>query len=51
LLNRHLLSFDLDGSASSLATIDQTDVGISSALPLALAFSVLPKLRPGPALR
>jgi hypothetical protein len=35
-----------DGSASSLARIDQTDVGVSSALPLALAFSVLPKLRP-----
>ena len=34
-----------DGSASSLARIDQTDVGVSSALPLALASSVLPKLR------
>src|SRR5260370_2438819 len=43
---RHLLSFSLDGSASSLARIDQTDVGLSSALPLALAFSVLPMLRP-----
>src|SRR2546425_8620950 len=46
---RHLLSFSLDGSASSLARIDQTDVGISSALPLALASSVLPMLRPLPA--
>src|SRR2546425_12457696 len=43
---RHLLSFSLDGSASSLARIDQTDVGISSALPLALASSVIPMLRP-----
>ena len=42
---RHLLSFSLEGSASSLARIDQTDVGISSALPLALAFSVIPMLR------
>jgi len=39
-------SFALEGSASSLARIDQTDVGVSSALPLALASSVLPKLRP-----
>src|SRR4051794_24356366 len=39
-------AFCFDGSASSLARIDQTDVGISSALPLALAFSVLPKLLP-----
>jgi hypothetical protein len=46
LLNRHLLSLSLDGSASSLARIDQTDVGVSSALPLALAFSVIPMLRP-----
>jgi len=45
LLNRHLLSLLLDGSASSLARIDQTDVGLSSALPLALASSVLPMLR------
>ena len=44
--SRHLLSFSLDGSASSLARIDQTDVGLSSALPLALAFSVIPRLRP-----
>jgi len=33
-----------DGSACSLARRDQTDVGISSALPLALAFSVVPML-------
>src|SRR6266705_297547 len=38
-------SFALDGSTSSLARIDQTDVGISSALPLALASSVIPMLR------
>ena len=38
--------FVFEGSASSLARIDQTDVGLSSALPLALASSVLPKLRP-----
>src|ERR1035438_7860081 len=45
-LHRHLLSSSLEGSTSSLARIDQTDVGISSALPLALASSVLPKLCP-----
>ena len=32
------------GSADVLATSDQTDVGISSALPLALASSVIPRL-------
>jgi hypothetical protein len=39
-----LLSLCSDGSASFLARIDQTDVGISSALPLALASSILPML-------
>ena len=34
-----------DGSASSLARIDRTDVGISSVLSLALASSVFPMLR------
>jgi hypothetical protein len=43
--NLHLLSLCYNGSATSLARIDQTDVGISSALPLALASSVLPMLR------
>ena len=43
--HRHLLSLCDDGSATSLARIDQTDVGVSSALPLALASSVLPMLR------
>ena len=38
----------LVGSSSPcvLAMFDQTDVGISSALPLALASSVIPMLRP-----
>src|SRR3954451_8541314 len=39
-------AFCFDGSVSSHARIDQTDVGVSSALPLALAFSVIPKLLP-----
>src|SRR3974377_2236883 len=34
------------GSACALAISDQTDVGLSSALPLALASSVLPMLCP-----
>ena len=34
------------GSACFLAISDQTDVGVSSALPLALAFSVIPMLCP-----
>ena len=34
------------GSTGFLAILDLTDVGISSALPLALAFSVIPRLRP-----
>ena len=42
--HRHLLSLYSDGSASSLARIDQTDVSLSNALPLALACSVLPML-------
>ena len=46
LANRHLLSLSCGGSTSSLARYDQTDVGLSGALPLALAFSVLPRLRP-----
>jgi hypothetical protein len=43
---RHLLSGFTDGSTCFLAFSDQTDVGLSSALPLALASSVLPMLRP-----
>jgi hypothetical protein len=35
----------VDGSASSFARIDQTDVGLSSVLPLALASSVVLLLR------
>ena len=34
------------GSTSLLAISDPTDVGLSSALPLAVAFSVLPRLHP-----
>src|ERR1035441_1525389 len=45
LANRHLLSLSCGGSTSSLARCDQTDVGLSGALPLALASSVLPRLR------
>ena len=46
MLNRHLLSLLFDGSANSLARSDQTDVGISSGLVLALASSVIPVLLP-----
>lgn len=41
-----MLSLIVEGFATSLARIDQTDVGVSSALPLAMASSVLPMLRP-----
>ena len=42
--HRHLLSLCSDGSATSLARIDRTDVSVSNALSLALACSVLPML-------
>jgi hypothetical protein len=41
-----MLSLLFDGSANSLARSDQTDVGISSGLVLALASSVIPMLLP-----
>src|SRR4051812_38689820 len=44
-VGRHLLSPQDSGSILFLAISDQTDVGLSSALPLALASSVLPMLR------
>jgi len=44
---RSSFAFLEDGGSTGCPTIsDQTDVGISSALPLALASSVLPMLRP-----
>jgi hypothetical protein len=46
LLNRHLLSFFLDGSANFLARIDQTDVGISSALHAGVGFFGHPNAAP-----
>jgi hypothetical protein len=42
----HLLSRTNGGSTGSLAIANPTDVGLSSALPLALASSVIPRLRP-----
>ena len=42
--HRHLLSLCSDGSANSLTRIDRIDVSVSSALPLALACSILPML-------